>query len=36
MALLRCDVQSEVLNMATTLTVVLPQDLQTPFSPDPM
>ena len=36
MALLRCDVQSEVLNMATTLTVVLPQDLQTPFSPDPV
>lgn len=36
MALLRCDVASEVLQMGTQLTVILPQDLATPFSPGPV
>jgi S-formylglutathione hydrolase FrmB len=36
MALLRCDVASEVLEMGTQITVILPQDLATPFSPDPV
>lgn len=35
MALLRCDFVSEVLKMDTSMTVILPQDLQTPFSPEP-
>jgi len=35
MALLRCDVMSEVLKAATSMTVILPQDLATPFSPEP-
>lgn len=36
MALLRCDVDSAVLQMSTSLTVILPQDLATPFTPDPV
>lgn len=35
MALLRCDFVSEVLKMDTSMTVILPQDLTTPFSPEP-
>jgi putative tributyrin esterase len=35
MALLRCDVVSEVLKADTSITVILPQDLKTPFSPEP-
>ena len=35
MALLRCDFVSEVLKMDTSMTVILPQDLRTPFSPEP-
>ena len=35
MALLRCDFTSEVLKMDTSMTVILPQDLHTPFSPEP-
>ena len=35
MALLRCDFVSEVLKMDTSMTVILPQDLSTPFSPEP-
>jgi putative tributyrin esterase len=35
MALLRCDFRSEVLRMDTSMTVLLPQDLRTPFSVDP-
>jgi S-formylglutathione hydrolase FrmB len=36
MALLRCDVDSAVLQMGTTITVILPQDQATPFSDDPV
>jgi putative tributyrin esterase len=36
MALLRCDFVSEVLKMDTSVTVILPQDLRTPFSPEPV
>jgi putative tributyrin esterase len=35
MALLRCDFRSEVLRMDTSMTVLLPQDLRTPFSVEP-
>jgi putative tributyrin esterase len=35
MALLRCDFVSEVLKMDTSMTVILPQDLRTPFAPEP-
>jgi putative tributyrin esterase len=35
MALLRCDFVSEVLKMDTSMTVILPQDLSTPYSPEP-
>jgi S-formylglutathione hydrolase FrmB len=35
MALLRCDFASEVLKMDASMTVILPQDLRTPFSPEP-
>jgi putative tributyrin esterase len=35
MALLRCDFVSEVLKMDTSMSVILPQDLRTPFSPEP-
>ncbi len=35
MALLRCDLASETLQMDTTVTVILPQDLAPPFSPEP-
>ena len=35
MALLRCDIYSEVLKVDTSMTVILPHDGQTPFSPEP-
>jgi putative tributyrin esterase len=35
MALLRCEFSSEVLKMSTSMTVILPHDRATPFSPDP-
>jgi putative tributyrin esterase len=35
MALLHCDISSEVLKADTSLTVILPQDQKTPFSEEP-